>query len=214
MRLWFRFVLVVALLASAGLFLRAHSRPEILPPRRELSEFPPQVGQWVGRNAELPANILEALGPGEFLSRRYGRAESEPFIDFFAGYFPSQRTGNTIHSPQNCLPGAGWTQFASNRLPVTVPGGKRITINRYILAKGEARIVVLYWYQAHGRVVASEYWAKFYLVADAIRLNRTDGALVRVITPVAPGENFDTAQQRALGFALSLAPLLDDYIPL
>jgi EpsI family protein len=214
MKLWFRFVLVVALLGSAGLFLHAHSRPEVLPPRKELSGFPPQVGQWVGRDAELPANILEALGPGEFLSRTYHRADNQPFIDFFAGYFPSQRAGNTIHSPQNCLPGAGWTQLESSRLSVTLPGGKRITVNRYILAKGEARIVVLYWYQAHGRVVASEYWAKFYLVADAIRLNRTDGALVRVITPVAPGENFDTAQQRALGFALSLAPLLDDYIPL
>ncbi len=213
MKLWFRFALVAALLISTGLFLRAHSRPEVLPPRKELSEFPLQVGQWVGRGAELPPNILEALGPGEFLSRTYHHADNQPFIDFFAGYFPSQRTGNTIHSPQNCLPGAGWTQVESSRLPVTVPGGKRITVNRYILAKGDARIVVLYWYQAHGRVVASEYWAKFYLVADAIRLNRTDGALVRVITPVASGESLASAQSRAVEFAQQLLPSLHTYIP-
>ena len=82
-----------------------------------------------------------------------------------------------------------------------------------MLGKGADRLLVLYWYQAHGRVVASEYWAKFYLVADAIRLNRTDGALVRVITPVAPGEGTVSAQKRAVGFAEAILPALDTHIP-
>jgi EpsI family protein len=213
MKLWFRFVLAVALLVSAGLFLRAHSRPEVFPPRKELSEFPSQVGQWFGRNAALPANVLEALGPGEFLSRTYRRAPGEPFIDFFAGYFPSQRTGNTIHSPQNCLPGAGWTPLEALRLPVSTPQGRRIVVNRFVLAKGPARIIVLYWYQSHGRVLASEYWAKFYLVADAIRMNRTDGALVRIVTPLASGEDTSAGQARAVEFFHEILPKLGAYLP-
>ena len=213
MRLWFRFVLVAVILVSAGLFLRAHSQPELLPPRENLSAFPQQVGGWVGRDAELPPKILETLGPGEFLSRNYRRKLGEPYIDFFAAYFPSQRTGNTIHSPQNCLPGTGWTPLESVRVPVSTPQGGQVLVNRYILAKGADRIIVLYWYQSHGRGIASEYWAKFYLVADAIRMNRTDGALVRIVTPLARGEDTSAGEARAVEFLRQILPELGTYIP-
>ena len=93
-------------------------------------------------------------------------------------------------------------------------GGNSLEVNRYILGMGDQRMVVLYWYQAHGRAVASEYSAKFYLVADAMRLNRTDGALVRVLTPVANGsETLDDAERRAVSFAQLIIPSLDSYIP-
>jgi EpsI family protein len=134
-------------------------------------------------------------------------------VDLFLAYFPSQRTGDTIHTPKNCLPGAGWTPLESGRVALERPDGPAIRVNRYVIGKGTDHMLVLYWYEAHGRAVASEYWAKFYLVADAIRLNRTDGALVRIITPWLSGENLDTAQQRAVDFAGSILPLLDNYIP-
>ncbi len=198
---------------AAALFLRAHDRPETLPPSTPLNSFPLQLGDWVGREQNIAPEILDALGPGEFLSRFYRRTSQEPGIDFFVAYFPSQRTGDTIHSPRNCLPGAGWTPLESGRTMLDRPGRSPILVNRYIIGQGLSRMLVLYWYQAHGRAVASEYWAKFYLVADAARLHRTDGALVRVITAVAAGEKVESAQGRAGKFAQEIVPLLDAYIP-
>jgi len=210
---WVRFLLVVGLLAAAALFLQARSRPEVLPPRQDLASFPMQMGEWTGRDTSLPAGVLDLLGPGEFLTRFYQRRLDGSYLDFFVAYFPSQRTGNTIHSPQNCLPGAGWTPTESGRFQLPGVSGNPITVNRYVLAKGADRVLVFYWYQAHGRVVASEYWAKFYLVADAIRLNRTDGALVRIVTPLPLGEDTQVAQRRALDFARLILPALDHHIP-
>jgi EpsI family protein len=210
---WIRSLFVATLLAAAGLFLHVRSRAEVLPPREALTSFPQQVGEWVGQDVGIPPKVLEVLGPGEFLERTYSRSSEEPIVDLFLAYFPSQRTGDTIHTPKNCLPGAGWTPIESSRMLLGRPGGSPITVNRYVIAKGSDRLLVLYWYQAHGRVVASEYWAKYYLVADAIRMNRTDGALIRVITPVASGEGSQRAEQRALRFTQGIVPLLDDYIP-
>jgi EpsI family protein len=208
-----RFALALVLLVSTAIFLRARNRPEVLPSHQDLTAFPMQLGGWVGRDTALPAGVLDALGPGEFLARIYQRALDEPYMDFFMAYFPSQRAGNTIHSPQNCLPGAGWTPVESGRFQMPRPDGDLITVNRYVLAKGPDRVLVLYWYQAHGRVVASEYWAKFYLVADAIRLNRTDGALLRIVTPLGRGEDASSGQRRAVAFAKLVLPEVGRYIP-
>ena len=210
---WRRFVPALALLAGTALLLEARNRAEILPPRMEIASFPKRIGNWVGTDQPIPADVLAVLGPGEFLQRNYQRSPNEPPIGFFLAYFPSQRSGDTIHSPKNCLPGAGWTPIESARMQIVAPGGGSIATNRYVIAKGMDRQLVLYWYQAHGRVVANEYWAKFYLVVDAIRLNRSDGALVRVVTPLGIGESKASAQQRAVEFARTILPALGRYIP-
>jgi EpsI family protein len=120
-----------------------------------------------------------------------------------------------MHSPLNCLPGAGWTPVRSDRIALAPSGGAApqdsVRINRYVIEKGLDRQVVLYWYQSHGRVIASEYWGKIYLVLDALRLNRTDGALVRIMAPVLTSEA--EAERDALEFARTLAPLLGRYLP-
>jgi EpsI family protein len=171
------------------------------------------VKDWSGQEIAIQPEIREILGDGEFLLRIYTRALQEPYIDFFLAYFPTQRTRSTIHSPQNCLPGAGWLPVESARMQLSRPDGRAITVNRYVIAKGLERRLVLYWYQAHGRLVASEYWAKFYLVTDAIRMNRSDGALVRIITAVDRNEDVEHAQQRAVEFAQVILPSLDSCIP-
>jgi len=204
---------VVVLLAGAGLFLHSRSQPELLPPHNPLASFPSRVGDWQGRDLVLSPNIRQVLGEGDFLVRVYGRGPDEPYLDLFLAFFPSQRAGSTIHSPQNCLPGAGWLPVESGKIKLLRPDGKTITVNRYLIGKGLERRLVLYWYQAHGRVVASEYWAKFYLVADAIRMNRSDGALVRITTPVAPQESVESGERRAVEFAQQILPTLDDYFP-
>jgi EpsI family protein len=174
--------------------------------------MPERIGRWTGKDVALSAEVLKVLGDGQFLTRVY-RAPQEPKIDLYIAYYRSQRTGATIHSPLNCLPGAGWTPLAFSRIVIPGAGGPSMTVNRYIIGKGSDRQFVLYWYQAHGRIVASEYTAKFYLVSDSIRLNRSDGALVRVITPIQNGESPRLAELRAVDFAVQLDPLLDRYIP-
>jgi EpsI family protein len=211
--LWSRFSLIVAILAGTALFLHSRGQAEVLPPRMPLSEFPLKVGIWQGANVVIPQWALDVLGHGEFVERIFARGENEPRVDLFIAYFPSQRTGSTMHSPQNCLPGSGWTPAESSRMEVEEPGSGQIKMNWYILAKGMDRLLVFYWYQSHGRTVASEYWAKFYLVEDAIRMNRSDGALVRISTLIAQNESVGSAEKRALAFVQDVSPLLDNYVP-
>jgi EpsI family protein len=209
-----RFLLAAALIASAAIFLEARGRNEIFPPRLPLQSFPTHLSTWTGTDIAIQKDVLEVLGPGDFLLRVYQNpAERQPFVDLFIAYFPSQRTGDTIHSPKHCLPGSGWLPVKSSRVTLSLPGHIPFPANRYVIAKGDSRQLVLYWYWAHDRGVASEYWAKFYLVADSMRMNRSDGALVRITTPMYSGETAEAAEQRLLPFAGDVAPLLDSYIP-
>ena len=214
MRAHARFVMALVLLVGTALLLQARNRGETFPPRTLLSEFPHQLGTWTGSDVEIGQDIRDILGPGDFLLRVY-RAEnnSQPNTDLFIAYFPSQRAGDTIHSPKNCLPGAGWTPIHSERVSMSVDDHAPFPVNRYVIAKGDQRLLVVYWYWAHDRAVASEYWAKIYLVTDSIRMNRSDGSLVRLTTPMLPGESIDSAMSRLLPFAGQVVPLLNQYIP-
>ncbi|MCL6480342.1 MAG: EpsI family protein [Firmicutes bacterium] len=208
-----RFLAVVVLLVGAAAFLEARSRPEQLPPRKMLEEFPHVLDAWVGRDLSIAEDVQQVLGADDYLVRLYQHSPDEPPIDLFIVFFNSQRTGATIHSPQNCLPGAGWAPIEQGRLTIELPDREPITVNRYIIAKGLDRQFVLYWYQAHGRVVASEYWAKFFLVADAIRINRTDGAMVRVLSPIGREESVQESEQRVVEFARRTYLQLGEFIP-
>ena len=214
MRLHPRVLIALALLAGAALFLQARGRSEVFPPRLPMASFPESVGNWTGTDVEIPKDVRDVLGPGEFLLRVYRPDDAtKPVTDLFIAYFPTQRAGDTIHSPKNCLPGAGWTPVDSRRITLSVEGHAPFVVNRYVIAKGTDRQLVLYWYWAHDRAVASEYWARVYLVTDSIRLNRSDGSLVRITTHMLPGESGDVALQRVLPFTGKVVPLLNQYIP-
>lgn len=208
----FRYATVVALLLATGAFLQLRARSETIPHPAPLQRFPNEIAGWQGRDVHLTANVLEVLGNGIFLPRMY-ESRTQPYIDFFVAYFPSQKSGDTIHSPKNCLPGAGWSPVSASQITFTSQNGRTIHADEYVIQKGIERSEVVYWYQAHGRTVASEYVAKFYLVADAIRMNRTDGALVRVVTPILGREAQSDARARALQFAAIASAQLDPYIP-
>ena len=209
-----RFALTATLIALTAILLQARGHTEVFPSRLPLSSFPAQLGDWSSTDIELDKKTLEILGPGDFLERVYQDPSGKlPLLDFFLAYFPSQRAGDTIHSPQHCLPGSGWNPEENTRVTLSLPGHGPFPANRYVISKAESRKLVLYWYWAHDRGVASEYWAKFYLVKDAIRMNRSDGALVRIVTDMRPGETADAAQQRLMPFASEVVPLLDNYIP-
>jgi EpsI family protein len=209
---WARGVWPVLLLLAAAIFIRTHLHAEVLPPYEHLASFPGQVGPWTGSPLAIPPGDLEVLGPGHFMEKVY-RAPGKASVDLFIAFFPKQTTGDTIHSPKHCLPGAGWTALYSRTVHVPWGNGRVLNANEYAMELGSSREMVLYWFQSHGRTVASEYWAKFYLVADSLRMNRTDGALVRVITPLGRHESLDSGEGRALAFTRLVLPLLRRFIP-
>lgn len=209
---WKRFLPVVLLLAAAAALLEARERKEILPPRQELSLFPSALGPWRGIELPLSRGEREVLGPGQFLWRDYFNSAEPSAVNLFIAFFPSQRSGDTIHSPKNCIPGSGWAPVSSSHFAIPRPDGSSMVVNRYVVAKGTDRDLVFYWYQAHGRVTANECYAKIFLVTDAIRLNRTDGSVVRVVVPISKAGE-EVAQLRGLDFIRLVLPLLDGYIP-
>lgn len=209
-----RFVVAAALLAATALLLGARSQNEVFPPRQSLNLLPSQFGAWTGHDISIDQQILDILGAGEFLLRDYTNSyPQQPPIGLFLAYFPSQKAGDTIHSPNHCLPGAGWVPTRRSIVQIARPDGSSFPANRYVISKSGERALVLYWYLAHDRAVASEYWAKYYLVADSIRMNRSDGALVRLLTPMYKGESPDAAQARAMNLGSQLIPILNNYIP-
>jgi EpsI family protein len=167
----------------------------------------------------LDQETLDVLGKGDFLYRVYsGRRgtnsdNSATPISLFIGYFPTQRTGQSIHSPQNCLPGAGWTFVASGVTDFTDETGKQYRVGDYLITDGKQSQEVLYWYQMHGRSIASDYAAKLQTITDSIKFGRTDAALVRIITTVDQAESREHARDRVVQFARQIVPLLPAYVP-
>lgn len=210
---WGRFTGAAILMALTAAMLLARNRAERVPPYEDLQNFPSIISGRMSVDVPLSAETLESLGPGHFLMRDYHGALNELPVNLYIAFFPSQRTGDTIHSPKNCLPGAGWVPTQSGRIWIPTGNGAQIEANRYIVTQGMDRMLVLYWYQSHGRVTPSEYWAKYYLVTDSMRLNRTDGALVRVITGIGKNEDPAKAEARAINFSQAIIPQLNKYIP-
>jgi EpsI family protein len=209
-----RFVCAAALMLATALVLHAHSRNEVFPPRTPLSSLPLNIGEWTGHSYSLDQQTLDILGPGEYLVRDYEHAGTpQPPVGLFIAYFPSQKAGDTIHSPNHCLPGAGWVPTLRQTVKLRRTDGSTFPVNRYVVSKAGERQIVLYWFQAHGRAVANEYWAKYYLVTDSIRMNRSDGALVRLMSPMYPGETPDAAQARVMKLGAQVLPMLDRYVP-
>ena len=209
-----RFLLAVVMLLCAAIFLQARGRNEVFPPRQPLAAFPHEIGSWRGGDIAISQDVRDVLGPGDFLLRVYqDTAAFQPYVDLFVAYFPTQRAGDTIHSPKNCLPGAGWSPIENSRAQLAIPGQAPFMVNRYVISKGPDRQLVLYWYLAHDRAVASEYWAKFYLVTDSMRMNRSDGSLIRLTTPMLRGEAVDHAQKRLVALASLVVPRMNDYVP-
>ena len=208
------FTLAACFIVTVALAARGN-RPELVPLRQPLADVPFDIGRWRGRDApQLSDDILAVLGVDEYVNRIYSGDDGRA-VSLYVGYYQSQREGDTIHSPMNCLPGAGWQPVSHEYVGIPISGrSDPIVVNRYVIQKGADRQVVLYWYQSHGRVVANEYWSKVYLVYDAIRLNTSEAALVRVVSPVrADDESNEAASQRAVEFVRSMFPMTTRHLP-
>jgi len=214
-----RALVLAGCMVFTAAYLGVAARAEPTPVRQRLSGLPLTIDRWHGRlEPDLTKEILAILGVDDYTIRSYA-APSAPTLSLYVGYHSSQRQGDTIHSPLNCLPGAGWIPVELGRVTLYVRRSdgqpRAINVNRVIIEKGLDRYLVLYWYQSHGRVVASEYWGKVYTVVDAIRYNRTDAALVRVMAPLDSDhpEAATRAEAEATSFVQAMFPLLGRYLP-
>jgi EpsI family protein len=208
-------------MSFTALVLHVRGDVDRVPPSLPLSNLPLAIAGRTAIDIPLDDETLAILGKGDFLNRLYSlpRSVSAPRpgdhaqIGLYIAYFATQRTGQSIHSPQNCLPGAGWTFQSSGITSFTDATGKRYNVGEYLITNGNATDEALYWYQLHGESIASDYKAKLLTLADSIRYGRTDEALIRIMTPVAPGEDRAFARERVVAFARQLAPLLPAYVP-
>jgi len=213
------FIVAVAMLAGTWGLLASLSHGEVVVARKPLAQFPLVIGdQWKGTESSMDEKDLDVLKLSDYILRYYvpkreisasGKESADNLPAWlYVGFYQSQRTGATYHSPQNCLPGAGWQFTESKVIPVSVAGGTTMAVNQVLIQKGLEEQVVFYWYQDRGRVIASEYWAKAYLVWDAMTRNRTDGALVRIMVPVYKSR--EQAIATGIQFLQAASPLLTE----
>jgi EpsI family protein len=180
--------------------------------RRDLSEFPETVGAWqrTGIDQTLDNETLKVLRASDYLLRGFRKPDGQ-VANLYVGYYASQRTGATYHSPLNCLPGSGWTLSEPGKATIALPDGTSFVANKYVIQSGDFKSLMIYWYQGRGRNVASEYWGKFYTIVDSVRLRRSDGAMVRVIVPIAGSEA--AAEKAAIEFASGASAVLPRFVP-
>lgn len=207
MRYWG--LIIVLVLSGVGIHAWERSgeaRVERLP----LSQFPSEIGNWrqYGPDERFDEATESVLRASDYLSRLYVSKEGY-LASLYIGYYATQRTGVTYHSPLNCLPGAGWAMTEPARVVIRPEGAPPFEANRYIIQKGRDKQLLIYWYQGRGRALASEYWGKIYTVLDSMSRRRSDGAMVRIIIPLGP----TMSEEKALALATDLAAKSYAYLP-
>lgn len=201
-------IAVTALLMSS-----METRTEIKPERAFFSSFPGAIGGWQGTVGTLEAEALKTLDLTDYLLADYAKPAEVP-VNFYVAYYESQRKGSSPHSPTVCMPGGGWQITGMARRIFAGAGNQQpFELNRVVIRKGNTSQLVYYWFLERGREMADEYQVKWRLFRDALLENRTDGALVRLTTPMLPGEPEERADQRMADFLAGALPLLPDYVP-
>jgi exosortase D (VPLPA-CTERM-specific) len=205
-------VAAVALTAivSAALPERVHIQPE----RRDFIEFPLELGEWKGGASRLEQIYLAELKLDDYLLADYVNASGRP-VNFYVSWYGSQAGGNSAHSPRACIPGDGWeiSDFAIRELRGATFAGKPLRINRAVIQKGEHKQIVYYWFQQRGRVITGEYVVKLYIFWDSLTRSRSDGAMVRLVSPLGNGEAMEAVDIRLEAFAATVVPKLGPYVP-
>jgi EpsI family protein len=208
-----RFGVLLIVIVLAGILVNAWTYlGEAHVDRKDLKDFPQSIGAWqrTGNDQILDDATLKVLRASEYLSR-YFRKPGGPIANLYVGYYASQRSGATYHSPLNCLPGSGWTLGEPGKATIPLPDGTSFIANKYVIQNGEDKELMIYWYQGRGRNVASEYWGKVYTVLDSVRLRRSDGAMVRVTVPI--GKSEAAAEHSAVELASAASTVLPEFVP-
>lgn len=216
MKTW-RFAILLVVIVAGGLVVNAWEYlGEVKVERKQLQEFPRQVGDWqqTGGDEKFSNETLSVLRASDYLLRNYRNADGRT-MNFYVGYYASQREGATYHSPLNCLPGSGWVMSEPGEITITPKGRQSFVANKYLVQNGDHKELLVYWYQGRGRSVASEYWGKVYTVLDSVRRRRSDGAMVRITTSIddsKPGA-VEAAVAVAAELAATSSTILPEFIP-
>jgi exosortase D (VPLPA-CTERM-specific) len=212
-RAWIAAAVVLA--AAGGSTLLLADRGTLTPVRESLAAFPLRVGDWHGRQRSIEPPILRTLKLSDYALMDFAAPRPNGVVNFYVAYYASQRKGEAVHSPRSCIPGDGWR--IESLAPVAVDGittaNGGLVVNRVIIAKGDLRQVVYYWFAQRGRQLTNEYLVKWYLFWDGLTRNRTDGALVRLVTPLGRNEPESAADARLGDFLRVAFPLMDNYVP-
>ncbi len=202
-------ILILVLPASKGILNRQNVAPE----RELFSQFPLLQGEWKGRESSLDQQVLNTLKLTDYITAKYQRTNKEPHIGFYAAWYESQSKGASIHSPKSCLPGGGWVVQSHTQKIVSLESGESINVNQIVMQMGDVQQLVYYWFDGRGRDVTNEYLNKWFVFWDALTKNRTDGALVRLITYIPEGTGVEDAEKRLNQFLSDFQPLIIKYIP-
>jgi len=204
---------IVVLAAGASSFLA--ERAAAVPERKVFATMPLLLDDWRGRELALDREIVAALKVSDFIMADFRRATDPAAVNFYVAYYNSQRKGESVHSPQACIPGDGWRieDFGQRQLAEITAAGQPLTVNRVIIRKGDLQQLVYYWFPQRDRFLTNEYWVKWYIFWDALTRNRTDGALVRLVTPILGPDGIAAADRRLSGFAAVLFPRLTPFFP-
>lgn len=203
-------ILVIVFLITAGLTKFA-SHSEIIKPNKPFKEFPLQIDQWKGHSNRLEDKVYNVLGVEDYILANYFNPQKE-MVNLYVGFYQSQKKGDIIHSPKNCMPGSGWNIASTGIETVKIHKlNKEIKVIKLLLVNGAQKQVVYYWFQSRGRIISSEYMQKIWLVVDSIFKHRTDGSFVRLISPVIKDEK--TTDKILKSFVDRVYPILTEFIP-
>ena len=204
-----RIAIVIALFALTFAGLHFSQTVRETPIKQPLSAFPVEIGDWkFARKSFFSAPVIDMLGVADYISYDYTEGNGG-LLNLYISYFTAVGVTGGYHSPQNCLPGGGWNIASVEDVPLT-RGGE---IKKVIVQKGGEQQVVLYWFQNRGRIIASEYWEKIYLVMDAVFKQRRDGSFIRIIGQVPKGGDKNQFTQEMLEFANKTVELAAQFIP-
>lgn len=204
---------IAAIFSVTMILLGMINQSEQVLPNKEFSTFPMEISGWHGKKSGFAAEIYDVLGVDDSILANYTDTQGN-LVQLYVGFYQSQKEGDLIHSPKNCMPGAGWNITDTIIETIQVRSGetsKPIKVIKLMLRKGSEKQVVLYWFQSRGRIIASEYMQKIWLVIDSVTKRRTDGSFVRLISPVLKDEK--QALENLKAFARDLYPFLEEYIP-
>lgn len=188
------------------LFISGIRQQYVMKPVEPMRAIPQTFAGAVGTDTTIDTLEQKVAGMNDFVMRKFKTDSGTPF-SIYVGYYERQVQGRTIHSPKNCLPGAGWEISSSTRVPIDNGNPATGLANRVVLANQGQRALVYYWYQGRGRIEASEYRVKWDLLHDAAMYGRTEEALVRIVIPIAPQKlsGDEAVLAKADSLALSIA---------
>ncbi|WP_051261029.1 VPLPA-CTERM-specific exosortase XrtD [Desulfovibrio inopinatus] len=175
--------------------------------------FPLQIGAWQGKRITLEQNVLDNLWADSYISGTYKNEDTGNILHLLVPFYAHQTTGHTAHAPTSCLLGSGWFLSKKDELPADESHGRNFSVGRMILEKDDYTLLSNFWFEQRGRHLTNEFLNKFYLLWDALTLQRSDGALVRVEMILLPGQSVEQGQRILDDFVARLKPLLHHYLP-